>query len=79
MNNVDRFKVLRGYHDKSGYHSQGGKPLSLGEILKLLDFGNISEFKVWYEVVPNKEELINKWNCSGDCCNSLLKKLLQIN
>jgi len=78
MINEDRFKILCGYYDKAGFHPQGGGAISLEQMLEMLNFRNIEDFNLWYGSVPNKEELVKDWSCNGNCCQSLLKKILQI-
>lgn len=77
MSNENRFNILRGYYDKYGYHSQGGAALSLKQLYSGLGFNSSEDFWQWYDSVPNKEDLKNEWQCSGNCCHSLLKQLLK--
>lgn len=74
----ERFEKLRGYYDKAGYHSQGGKAVSFEQLYASLGFDSEIDFWGWYDSVSNKEELEDEWQCSGDCCQSILKQLLKI-
>lgn len=78
INDRDRFNILRGYYDKKGYHSNGSKAVSLAKLFDQLGFNSSEDFWQWYDFVPNKEELKSEWQCSGNCCHSILKQLLKM-
>jgi len=77
MNDKERFNILRGYFDKKGYHSNGSKAVVFEKILEQLAFASLEDFWQWYDAIPNKEELKAEWQCTGDCCHSILKQLLK--
>jgi hypothetical protein len=79
MKNQDRFNILRGYSDNSGFHSKGTSSVNLIELLKILDFKSLDAFIIWYKslTLADIKDGKKEW-CSGNCCQSILKKLLKI-
>lgn len=53
--------------------------VSLEDLLSKLEFDNLDEYKVWYNSLTEKEIKDGKkeW-CPGDCCQSILKRLLEL-
>lgn len=84
MDNKSRFKILRGYYIKNGQFCSPNQRLvgGLRDILQKLEFNNINDFSLWYhslteDKIANIKNEID-WQCSGDCCNSLLARLLEL-
>ena len=80
ISNTQRFETLRGYYQKGLYHPRGGEGIVLKEILIQLGFNGIKDFQKWYKKLDKKsisDQTID-W-CSGNCCNSILSRLLSFN
>ncbi len=79
MNNQKRFDILRGYFDENGFHSMGRTGIGEMELLHLLDFDRLDDFLNWYKSLSEKEiENYKREWCPGDCCQSLLRKLIEL-
>lgn len=79
MNNQKRFEILRGYYDDNGFHSMGRDGKTETELLDLLEFSNLEDFSNWYKSLSPEEigDGKKEW-CPGDCCQSILKRLLEL-
>lgn len=79
MLHKERFEILRGYCSKNGeFHPQGGPGTNLTDLLRKLKFNSLDDFSNWYKAL-SKEEIDDgkkDW-CSGDCCQSILSRLLK--
>jgi hypothetical protein len=78
LNNQDRFDILRGYYQRGKFNSPvGHTDGSLNAILHKLNFEKLDDFLVWYKsLTPEEIKDAKKDWCPGDCCQSLLLRLL---
>jgi len=78
-NNQNRFDILRGYYQNGKFHSQGASEgISMGELLNKIGFEKDEDFLLWYKSLTKEEieEGKKDW-CSGNCCQSILRKLVK--
>lgn len=79
ITNQDRFDILRGYCDKKGFHPNGGGGVDMDNLLKQMGFKDWIDFWEWHKSLTQDDIKNGKkdW-CSGDCCQSILSKLLEL-
>lgn len=79
IKNQDRFNILRGYYNNKGFHSMGRREVDLNNLLHQMDFNNLDNFIEWHKsLTPEEIEKGRKDWCPGNCCQSILIKLLKL-
>lgn len=79
MNNQNRFDILRGYYQKELFYPKGGPRINLEDLLHKLEFNDYTDFSKWYKSLTKSEIDDGKKDCcTGDCCQSILKKLIAL-
>lgn len=79
LTNQDRFDILRGYYQGGKFHPKGKEGVDMDKLLHQMEFGGWADFLIWYKsLTPNDIKNGKKDWCSGDCCQSILSKLLKM-
>ncbi len=76
LTNEARFAYLRGYYEEGLYHPNGGSGIAFDAVMRNLGFESPQLLVKWYQDLDNVGELQKDW-CRGNCCQSLLRNLLQ--
>jgi len=79
LTNQDRFDILRGYYQNEKFHPKGKEGVDMDNLLHQIGFNDFADFLVWHKSLTQDDIKNGKkdW-CSGNCCQSILSKLLEM-